>query len=705
MIGQVISHYKILDKLGEGGMGVVYKAKDTKLKRTVALKFLPMQELEAEEEKARLVYEAQAAAALNHPNICTIYEIEEADGQTFIAMEYVEGQTLKEKIDSGPMDPAEAVDLALHVGEGLQEAHSRGIVHRDIKPANIMVTSPRQIKIMDFGLAKSPTRVKITRTGTTVGTQAYMSPEQARGQEADHRSDIWSLGVVLYEMLVGRRPFGGAYQQAVIYSILNEDPEPLTSLPRGAPTDLGDTVLRMLHKERDLRIQSMGEFLVRLQESKAALIGVEHREQEKAIAVLPFKDISPDKESDYFSDGLTEELLISLSRLKDIRVVSRTTTMRYKGAGKDIKAIGREIGARYIMEGSVRRYREDLRISVQLIDVASDTQLWAETYKGLLADVFDIQEQVSRQIVDALMLKLTPTEKIVLSKRPTMNPEAFDLCLHARDFLYQTTRTKLRTAIVLFEKAIELDPRYAAAYAGLGETYATLYQNYDRKQDLLDKAIDSSLKAIMYDSTLSEAYSALGLSYFHKGSLEKALEAGEKAIELDPNSFVGYWTLGRIYHTSDRDKEAVECLERVISLNPDFYTAYMDLRMCYERIGEKKKYHDTLEAALEVYPRYLLKHPEDGRAYMFYATDLAQVGKTEEAMTQAEKALDWTPNDPLMLYNGACFYARMGEKSKAVEALREALAAGFENLEWIRRDADLESIRAEQGYLELIEDK
>jgi adenylate cyclase len=458
----------------------------------------------------------------------------------------------------------------------------------------------------------------------------------------------------------------------------------------------------MLQKDRDLRLQSMGEFLSGLRESKASLRGIEGRQQEKAIAVLPFKDISPDRENDYFSDGLTEELLISLSRLKDVRVVSRTTSMRYKGAGKDIKAIGREIGARYIMEGSVRRFQDALRISVQLIDVASDTQLWAETYKGRLADVFDIQEKVSRQIVDALMLQLTPTEKVVLSKRPTMNPEAFDLYLRARDFLYQTTKTKLRTAVALFDKAIELDPRYAAAYAGRGEAYATLYQNYDRSQGLLDKAIDSSLKAIMYDSTLSEAYSALSLSYFHKGTLEKALEAGQKAVELDPNSFLGYWILGRIYHTSDRDKEAVDCLEKVISLNPDFYTAYMDLRMCYERLGEQEKYRRTVEAALNVYPRYLLRHPDDGRAYMFYATDLAQIGKTEEAKDQAARALEWTPNDPLMLYNAACFYARMGEKAEAIEALRAAVAAGFENYEWIRRDADLESIRNEDEYLEIV---
>lgn len=705
MINKEITHYRIVAQVGKGNMGVVYKAKDTKLRRTVAVKFLSPAAVGGGEQKVRFINEARSAAAISHPNICTIYEIDEFEDQTFIAMEFVGGQSLDRKIAAGNLTVDEVINIASQIADGLHEAHERGVIHRDVKPANIMITDRARVKIMDFGVAKSPSTTSITKAGTAVGTVAYMSPEQSRGEPLDHRTDIWSLGVVLYEMLTGERPFKGDYEQAIIYGVQNEDPKPVVSLNPSVPMKLAQVVLNMLVKDRDLRTQNTKKLLESLRDCRVEVKRGYAAEGEKTIAVLPFKNISPEKESDYFSDGLTEELLINLSRLKEMKVISRTSSMQFKGTDKDIRSIGRYLGVRYILEGSVRRYEDDLRISVQLIDVASDTQLWAETYKGRLADVFDIQEKVSRQIVDALRLQLTPTERVVLSKRSTLNAEAFDLCLRGRDFLYQTTRSKLHIAIDLFKKAIEIDPMYAAAYAGLGETYATLYQNYDRSPELVDEAIESSLKAIMYDDSLAEAHAALSLSYFHKGHLDPALDEGEKAIELDPESFVGYWILGRIYHTSDRDLEASQCLERVIALNPDFYTAYMDLRMCYERLGEDAKYRKTVERAMMVYPHYLLRHPEDGRAYMFYATDLAQAGRVDEAKVQASKALELSPGDPLMLYNGACFYARMGEGERAMESLKSAVESGFENYEWIKRDADLESIRNDPAYKELMKGK
>lgn len=705
MINRNITHYKIVAEVGRGSMGIVYKARDTKLNRTVAMKFLSPSAVGNHEDKTRFMNEARAAAAVSHPNICTIYEIDEAEGHIFISMEFVEGRSLELMLASGPLETPDSVKIIMQVAEGLNEAHEKGVIHRDIKPGNIMITARGQAKIMDFGVAKSPSTTSITKAGTAVGTIAYMSPEQSRGEPLDHRTDIWSLGVVLYEMLAGVRPFRGDYEQAIIYGIQNEDPPPPMTLNPGVPLKLSQVVLNMLVKDRDLRTQNAKRLIEALRDVRSRIERGYGTDGEKTIAVLPFKNISAEKESDYFSDGLTEELLINLSRLKDMKVTSRTSSMQYKGATKDMRSIGRELGVRYILEGSVRRYEDDIRISVQLIDVASDTQLWAQTYKGRLADVFDIQENVSRQIVDALRLQLTPTERVVLSKRSTLNAEAFDLCLRGRDFLYQTTKSKLRIAIDLFKKAIEIDPRYADAYAGLGETYATLYQNYDRSHGLLDQAIESSLKAIMYDPSLSEAHAALSLSYFHKGNLDQALEEGQKAVELNRDSFVGHWILGRIYHTSDRDKDAAECFEKVIALNPDFYTAYMDLRMCYERLGDEKKYRRTVDTALYVYPRYLLKHPEDARAYMFYATDLAQAGRTEEANMNAEKALELSPGDPLMLYNGACFYARIGDKARAVASLEAAVESGFENFEWIKRDADLESIRCEPGYIELVKRK
>lgn len=470
MIGQTISHYKILEKLGEGGMGVVYKAQDTTLDRFVAIKFLPQHLSESSENKARFMQEAKAAAALNHPNILNVYEVVEQDGAMCLVMELLDGQTLKSyltNLKAGPGIPfRQALSLALQIAEGLKAAHDKNIVHRDIKPQNIMLTAGGGVKIMDFGLAKLKSAVSITKTGTSLGTLSYMSPEQAQGVPVDHRSDIWSSGVVFYEMLTGELPFKAEHEAGLSYLIINEELTLPSTLDMRIPHQIDATVQKMLEKEPAKRYQSMDEVERNLAAVKKEIETAATAAKTKAIAVLPFDNISPEKESDYFCDGLMGELIANLSRLKDIRVVSRTSSMQYKGTKKDIKTIGRELDARYIIEGNVRKFQDNLRITAQLIDVESDAQLWAETYKGKLADVFDIQEQVSKQIVDALMVKLTPTEQVALTKRSTVNAEAFDYYLRARGFLYRFSKNNINIAMQLFNKAIELDPRYAAAYAG-----------------------------------------------------------------------------------------------------------------------------------------------------------------------------------------------------------------------------------------------
>jgi len=709
MIGQMIAHYKILEKLGEGGMGIVYKAHDTKLGRTVALKLLPPKFSESEENKTRFLQEAKAVAALSHSNILNIYEVIEQDGEMCLVMELIDGDTLKSYITNlktGLGVPVQqALTWTLQIAEGLKTAHEKNIIHRDIKPQNIMLRGNGQIKIMDFGLAKLSNTATITRPGTTVGTLAYMSPEQAQGLAADQRSDIWSLGVILYEMLTAELPFKAEHEAGISYMIINVDPTPPSALDLKIPHRVDTVVAKLLEKDPDKRYQNMDEVIKAVTSTQKEIELAATAAKTKAIAVLPFDNISPEKESEYFCDGLMGELIANLSRLKDIRVVSRTSSMQYKGTKKDIKTIGRELDARYIIEGNVRKFQDNLRITAQLIDVDTDAQLWAETYKGTLADVFDIQEQVSRQIVDALMLKLTPGEKVVLAKRATVNAEAFDCYLRARDFLYRRTKNSLQFAIQLFQKAIDIDTRYAAAYAGLGEAYATLHYDYDTKEIWIDKAIESSLKALMYDSTVSEAYAALALAYFSKKSLQEAEAAALKAIDLGPNIFTGYWVLARIYHVTDRDKESVEHLKKTIELNPDFHTAYSQLRMVYERLGDKENYEQMLRLGLEVLPRYLSRHPDDARSRIYYATELAQVNRVEEAKTEAKKALDLSPGDPLMLYNAACCYARLGEKKIAIDTLRASVIAGLEDYEWIKTDPDFDNIREEPGYIELIKGK
>jgi tetratricopeptide (TPR) repeat protein len=379
--------------------------------------------------------------------------------------------------------------------------------------------------------------------------------------------------------------------------------------------------------------------------------------------------------------------------------------MQYKGTAKEVKTIGRELGTRYILAGSVRKFQDNLRIAVELVDVEADAQLWAETYKGKLADVFDIQEQVSKQIVDALMVKLTPKEQVVLTKRPTLNADAFDCNLRARDSLYRFTKTGVQTAIELFRKAIEYDGRYADAYAGLSEAYAHLYQQFERKDEWLEKALESGLKALMYDPSLSEAYSALGLVYLYKKSHDEAVESSQKAIELNPGNHVAIWILARTYVTTDRHREAAALLRKVIELSPDFYTAHNDLILCYERMGSKEEMNESLKVAVQMFPRYLSLHPDDARAHIIFATALVRLERVDEGKIKAARAIELSPNDPLMFYNVACFYSTVGDKPRAIESLKHAVSAGYGFYEWIKRDPDLDAIRLEPEYIELMKGK
>ena len=431
----------------------------------------------------------------------------------------------------------------------------------------------------------------------------------------------------------------------------------------------------------------------------------EHAAEAGALAVLPFDNISPDAETDYFSDGLTEELIARLSLVSEIELVSRWASMQYKGKRQDIRAIGAELGARYIVGGSVRRFQDSVRITVQLVDVETNRQLWGNTYKGKFDDIFDIQEKVAQQIVEALKLKLSFSEQVSLTKRQTVNVQAYDLYLRGQDYLYRMTKRSVEYSIQLFEKAIELDPRYAAAYAGASSAYGQMYQWFSRQERFREKAQEMSFKALMYDTNRPEAYGAMGLSYFLWGKFDEAAASSRKAIEIDPGDFIAYWTLGRIYFSQGDLARALELFRRVIEIKPGFYAAYLDVEQTCRSLGRAEEAESASRQVLELLPNYILQNPDDSRARMVFAIALATSGRKEEAIHEGNQALELSPGDPVMLYNGACLYSQLGELELAFPALEQAIAAGYWNFGWMQHDPDLDPLRGDPRFRALVQDR
>jgi serine/threonine protein kinase/Flp pilus assembly protein TadD len=702
MIGTNILHYRVLEKLGEGGMGAVYKAIDTKLDRFVALKFLPPQFSTLAVDKYRFITEAKAAAALNHPNISTVHSIEETDNNIFFVMEYIEGDQLNDKIKKNQISIKDTVNIAVQIAAGLGAAHKKGIIHRDIKSSNIMITGEGKVKIMDFGLAKIGKGIHSTNAGMRMGTTIYMSPEQMKGEEVDHQTDIWSFGVVLYEMLTGKVPFWNEYEQAIVYLILNQEPESVLTIKKNIPNYFDKIIKKSICKDKKSRYQNFNEIIDEIEKNNR-IINFENLIDKKSVAVLPFENISPDKDADYFADGLAEELIVDLTKLKKIKVIPRTISFRYKNTEMNFKAIGNELDASYIITGSVRKYKDKLKISVQVLDLPFETPKWAETYKGSLNDIFDIQENISKQLVEAISVNITPNEEDNLMRHRTRHAEAFDIYLKARNYLYSRIKNNLELSIELFQKAISMDPKFGSAYAGLGEAYAAIYYDFNADDKWLNKAIESSFTALIQDPALSEAYIALGFSYFCKKSITEAIIAIKKALELDPSNFITYWILGRIYHQTMQTGEAVKMYQKAIELNPDFHTAYTHLRMIYAQLGEKEKHNELIKKLYEIFPEYLKKNPDDGRTRTYYAKVLFYMGKLDEAKKEENKVLQLNPDDPLMLYNAACFYSLIGEKEMALNCLKNSIRLGFANYDWIKIDSDLNSIRNEAEFTEIIE--
>jgi non-specific serine/threonine protein kinase len=700
VIGKTISHYNILEKLGEGGMGVVYKAEDTKLKREVALKFLPPELTRDPEAKQRFIHEAQAASALDHQNICTVHEIDEtSDGHLFIVMACYEGETLKVKIQKGPMKVEEAIDIALQVSQGLEKAHRKRIVHRDIKPANIFVTEDGMVKILDFGLAKLAGQVKLTRTGRTTGTITYMSPEQIQASEADHRSDLWSLGVLLYEMLSGKPPFSGDYEAAIIFEILNTKPKAFQRFRSGVPDNVGFLISQLLQKDREQRVSSAREIINQLKSHPTEMPS----EERKSIAVLYFENMSSDKETDYFCAGMTEDLITDLSKIQKLKVIPRSDILPYRNKEVQSRQLAEALHVQYIVEGSVRKGGDKIRITAQLIDVKSGFQVWAERYDRLVEDVFNVQIEVSEKIAQALKVSLTESEKKLLAKKPTDDLRAYDFYLRGSEFLLQKGKQNNDTAIKMFEHAISIDSNFPLAYAGLAEAYSYNFTFYDGNRSWLEKTMEMNEKALDLDPDLIEAQIGIGLVYFLQRRLEEATHHLEKVLKIKKDLYIAIFWLGIIYFCLEDYDTAVEYQERAAVIKPYSEEPWHHLSMIFQKKGDLKLAKEAGEKMIELGLGKLEVNPEDCVVLSRMALTYAVIGNKNNALKAVKRVIDLQPCDGLALYNCGATYAWLNKKEEAFSYLNAACEKGFMNLiHWFKKDPFIESIREDPKFREIL---
>ena len=713
MVGETVSHYKILDKLGEGGMGVVYKAQDLRLDRFVALKFLPLHLSAEEVEKQRFIHEAKAASALDHPNICNIHEIDEISiegrEQMFICMAYYQGETLEKKIGRGPFKIEEAIDIARQISEGLARAHEAGIVHRDIKPANIMMTDRGEVKILDFGLAKLRGRTKLTKTGTTLGTLAYMSPEQAKGEEMDHRSDIFSFGAVLYEMLTGLHAFKSDYEGAVVYLILNEEPEPMTGLRTGVPMELERIVNKALNKGKEERYQHMDEMRVDLKAlSSKVRKGSGYRlEKVESLAVMPFSNASGKEELEYLSEGITESLITNLSQISNFKVISRTSVFHYKGRHIEVQKIARELKVNKLLLGWVSRRSDDVSIGVELVEGSDNSQIWGEQYTRKFTDVVQIQEEIVKDISTKLKLKLTRKEKKHLSKQHKTGNEAYQLFLKGRYHWNKRDPDSFKQSISFYNQAIEKDPTYALAYSCLSDSYALIgIYGYLPAKDVWPKAKAAALKALEIDPDMAEAHNALGAvessyewnwakaekSFQHSialnpnyatahqwyagqlrilGQFEDALREIHKAQEIDPLSLQISTDVGRLHYNAREYDLAVQEYQKVLELDPYFYPAHLWLGLA---LLEKRDFGlaiESLQTALALSGNFAAVAAILGYAFGIF-------GKRTEAQKIMKELKSRAKNE----YISAAYFAWVHVGLNDLDAAFQYFDKAFEERSW-----------------------
>lgn len=680
-------------------MGEVYLAEDTKLKRKVAIKFLLQNITATAEERKRFKIEAQAAAALNHPNITTIYAIEESKDSTSIVMEFIDGEELRQKISAGPMSLEEVLKTAVQIAEGLQTAHEKGIVHRDVKSSNIMLTRKGRVKIMDFGLAKFAGVSQITKTGTTMGTTSYMSPEQIQALEVDHRTDLWSFGVLLYEMLTGQRPFQGDYEAAIIYEILNKEPEAIQRFRSDVPDHIITLVSQLLQKDPFKRITSAKEIIKQLQLRPQ---GKSTEEGEKSLAVLYFENMSPDKENEYFCAGMTEDLIIDLSKIHKLRVIPRSDVLPFRNKEVSSRRVGEMLGVNYILEGSVRKGGTKIRITAQLIEVKSGFQVWADRYDRLLEDLFDIQIDVSEKIAEALKVSLTESEKRSLAQKPTDDLRAYDFYKRGSEFLLRKGKKNFDAAVQMFEHALAIDSTFSLAYIGLAEAYS-FYYVYDGDRSWLEKMIQMNEKVLNLDPESIEAHCIMGMVFFQKKQYKEAKHRFERVVNLKDNFYPAYYWLGLTSDILEDYQAAIKYFKTAAAIKPYSEEPLNLLRETYLRKGDRKTARETAVKTIELVLRKLEVDPKDLIALSRMAAAYASMGDEKKALGMAQKVMKIDHDDSITFYNCAETYAVLGKKKEALALLKKAFDCGFFHLvDWIKGDPHFESIRDDPNFQGLL---